>query len=526
MMLFGFAKGGCRSHRTILLYLIKRSPSISYSTRNITFATIMEILITIVCYFTLLLIIAHFTGRKSHSDAAFFKGENKSPWYVVAFGMIGASISGVTFVSVPGMVRSADLTYMQTVFGFFFGYLVVAHLLLPLYYKLNLTSIYTYLDHRIGKQAYRTGSLFFLLSRLLGTAAKMYLVCLILYTYVFSSMHVPFWLIAVGSVTLVWIYTHKSGIKTIVWTDTLQTFCLIATLIYILIFTFDQLQLNGDNLVQTIASHPHSRMFVFDDWVSKQNFFKQFLSGIFIVIVMTGLDQDMMQKNLTCKNLKEAQKNMYCYGFAFIPLNLLFLCLGVLLLILAQQMNLQLPMANDDILPLFATQGHLGSIVTILFTIGIIAASFSNSDSALTAMTTSVCIDLLETDKKEEAKALRWRNRVHLGLSALLALSICLVNLINDKSVIDTIYIIASYTYGPLLGMFAFGLFTRRQTVDRLTPFIALAAPVLCYLIDFWVSRQTGYKFGYELLMLNGALTFLGLYLASFKKKELSLSQS
>ena len=467
----------------------------------------MRILVTIICYFAVLLLIARLTGKgkKSSSDAAFFRGENRSPWYIVSFGMIGASLSGVTFVSVPGMVRSMDMTYMQTVFGFFFGYLVVAHVLLPMYYRLNLTSIYSYLGTRIGVQTYRTGAFFFLLSRMLGTAAKLYLVCLILHTYVFGHMGIPFWAIAAGSVALVWVYTHKSGIKTIVWTDTMQTFCLIAALISIIYFTM-------------IGNSPHSRIFVFDDWMSRQNFFKQFLSGIFIVIVMTGLDQDMMQKNLSCKNLREAQKNMYCYGFSFIPLNLLFLCLGILLLTLAGQMNLALPEVNDDILPLFATQGYLGQTVLVLFTIGIIAAAFSNSDSTLTAMTTSVCVDLLRTDSDVEEVALRRRGKVHITLSVILVFFICLVEALNSKSVIDAIYIIASYTYGPLLGMFAFGLFTRRRTRDRWVPFIAVASPILCYALDRFVMQSYGYKFGYELLMLNGMLTFAGMYALSSKE--------
>lgn len=427
----------------------------------------MMILATITCYFTALLLISRITGYKSDSNAAFFKGENKSPWYVVSFGMIGASISGVTFISVPGMVRGMDMTYLQTVFGFFFGYMIVAHVLLPLYYRLNLTSIYGYLGTRIGIRSYRTGSFFFLLSRMLGTAAKLYLVCLILHTYVFQELHVPFWVIAVGSVTLVWIYTHKSGIKTIVWTDTLQTFCLIAALLFIIYFTIQKLDIGFNGIIQAIQESEHSRIFVFDDWISRQNFFKQFFSGIFIVIVMTGLDQDMMQKNLSCRNLHEAKKNMYCYGFSFIPLNFLFLCLGILLLALAGKMQLELPAMNDDILPMFATQGYLGQAVLVLFTIGIIAAAFSNSDSALTAMTTSVCIDLLNTGKNTEEISRRKRKIVHLLLSALLAFFICLVEMLNNKSVIDAIYIIASYTYGPLLGMFAFGLFTRKVTTKK-----------------------------------------------------------
>lgn len=481
----------------------------------------MMILATITCYFTALLLISRITGYKSDSNAAFFKGENKSPWYVVSFGMIGASISGVTFISVPGMVRGMDMTYLQTVFGFFFGYMTVAHVLLPLYYRLNLTSIYGYLGTRIGIRSYRTGSFFFLLSRMLGTAAKLYLVCLILHTYVFQELHVPFWVIAVGSVTLVWIYTHKSGIKTIVWTDTLQTFCLIAALLFIIYFTIQKLDIGFNGIIQTIQESEHSRIFVFDDWISRQNFFKQFFSGIFIVIVMTGLDQDMMQKNLSCRNLYEAKKNMYCYGFSFIPLNFLFLCLGILLLALAGKMQLELPAMNDDILPMFATQGYLGQAVLVLFTIGIIAAAFSNSDSALTAMTTSVCIDLLNTEKNTEEISRRKRKIVHLLLSVLLAFFICLVEMLNNKSVIDAIYIIASYTYGPLLGMFAFGLFTRKHTNDRLVPYIAIASPLFCYIADWWVNKEFGYKFGYELLMLNGALTFAGLMALSRKENRL-----
>ena len=477
----------------------------------------MMILLTIVCYFATLLLIARFTERRGGSDAAFFKGENRSPWYIVSFGMIGASISGVTFISVPGMVRDMDMTYMQMVFGFFFGYLVVAHLLLPLYYRLNLTSIYSYLKERIGIQSYRTGSIFFLLSRMLGTATKLYLVCLILHTYIFKDMGIPFWLIATVAVGLVWVYTHKSGIRTIVWTDTLQTLCLIIALIYITFFVTDALGLGWNNVVQTIAQNEHSRLFAFNDWMSSQNFFKQFFSGVFIVIVMTGLDQDMMQKSLSCRNLREAQKNMYCYGFAFIPLNLLFLSLGILLLLLAQQMNLALPTTNDDILPMFATQGYLGQVVLVLFTIGIVAASFSNSDSALTAMTTSVCIDLLDTAKENKEVARRKRERVHITLSILLILFICSIEALHSKSVIDAIYTIASYTYGPLLGMFTFGLFTKRITKDQWVPLIAILSPILCYLLSELTEQQTGYRFGYELLIANGALTFAGMYALSTK---------
>ncbi|SHF42451.1 Na+/proline symporter [Bacteroides luti] len=477
------------------------------------------ILLTIALYFGILLIIARITGRKGGSNAAFFKGENKSPWYIVSFGMIGASISGVTFVSVPGMVRGIDMTYMQTVFGFFFGYLIVAHVLLPLYYKLNLTSIYTYLGTRIGNRAYKTGASFFLLSRLVGAAAKLYLVCLILYTYVFQHWNVPFWSIAAVTVFLIWLYTKKSGIKTIIWTDTVLTFCLLAALILIIVETAQILHLDFGGVVSTIQHNEHFRIFEFNDWQSRQNFFKQFFSGIFIVIVMTGLDQDMMQKNLSCKNLKEAQKNMYCYGFSFIPVNFLFLCLGILLLVLGQSMNLTLPALADDILPMFAAQGYLGPSVLVLFSIGIIAASFSSSDSALTSLTTSFCVDILGIGKESEEVATRKRRRVHFGMSIALVLVIIIFQIVNNKSVIDAIYTIASYTYGPLLGLFAFGLFTHLQPRDKYVPYVAVASPVICYTISSLVEQHTGYKFGYEMLMFNGTLTFAGLLLISQKNK-------
>ncbi len=477
---------------------------------------IMLVILTIIIYFALLFIIAKVVGKNSHSNSAFFKGENKSPWFIVAFGMIGASISGVTFVSVPGMVQHIDMSYMQMVIGFFFGYIVVAELLIPLYYKLNLTSIYSYLGNRIGPKAYLTSSAFFLVSRMLGTAAKLYLVCFILQDFVFKDeLSLPLWAIAAGAVFLVWLYTYQSGIKAIVWTDALQTLCLVLALIAIIYSVVKQLHLNVPDTIQLIKESPKSKIFIFDDWMSKQNFFKQFFSGMFIVIVMTGLDQDMMQKNLTCKSAKEAKKNMYTYGFSFIPLNYLFLCLGILLVILAAQLQIELPSKSDDILPMLATGGYLGTGVTILFTIGIIAAAFSNSDSALTSMTTSVCIDILKTDKLPENKALRKRHIVHIILALCLILCICFVDILDSPTVIDTIYLIASYTYGPLLGIFSFGLLTKRTTRDKIVPYIAIASPILSYLINSIIFKQFDYKMGYELLMFNGFLTFVALYLFS-----------
>lgn len=476
------------------------------------------ILITIIIYFGILLLISRLTA-KSHSDNdAFFRGNRQSPWYIVSFGMIGASLSGVTFVSVPGMVKSIDMTYMQTCMGFFVGYLIIAHVLLPLYYKLNLTSIYSYLGQRIGNSSYKTGASFFLLSKMLGAAARLYLVCIILQHYVFDAYNIPFAVTAVGTVLLIWLYTHKSGIRTIVWTDSLQTLCLLLALGLILFNVSETLNLSLSGIADTIRNSKESRIFVFDDWQSKQNFFKQFFSGIFITIVMTGLDQDMMQKNLSCRNLREAQKNMYCYGISFVPVNFLFLSLGILLMVAASQMNIAIPDKGDDLLPMFAAGGYLGYTVLVLFTIGIIAAAFSSADSALAALTTSFCIDILNTGKYGEEKAVRIRKITHLGICTVFVMCILAFEAIGSQSVIDTIYVLASYTYGPLLGLFCFGLFTKLKPNDKYVPAVAIASPVICYMIDYITFHATGYKFGYEMLMFNGLLTFSGLWLLSTAK--------
>ena len=476
------------------------------------------ILLTLLAYFGILMLIAKLTSRRADNDA-FFRGNRQSPWYVVAFGMIGASLSGVTFVSVPGMVRGIDMTYMQTCMGFFVGYLIIAHVLLPLYYKLNLTTIYSYLNERIGRYSYKTGASFFLLSKIIGAAARLYLVCLILQHYVFDDLHIPFSISVIGIVLLIWLYTRKSGIKTIVWTDSLQTFCLLAALGLILYNVGSQMNLGLGGMVQTVAESDYSRIFVFDDWASKQNFFKQFLSGIFITIVMTGLDQDMMQKNLSCRNLREAQKNMYAYGISFVPVNLLFLSLGALLLIFASQSGLALPEKSDDILPFFAAEGRLGFVTMIFFTIGIVAAAFSSADSALTALTTSFCIDILGVERTDEKDAEKTRKWVHFFISTVFIGFIILFKVANNDSIIDAIYTIASYTYGPLLGLFVFGLFTKMRPRDKYVPWVAIASPIICFAIYRAVHQATGYQFGYEMLMFNGLLTFVGLSLLSIKRK-------
>lgn len=482
------------------------------------------ILFIIAVYFGLLLFIAWLTGRKSSSNDAFFTGNRQSPWYIVSIGMIGTSLSGVTFVSVPGMVRSIDMTYMQTVFGFFVGYIIIAHILLPLYYKLKLTSIYSYLKDRIGHRGYKTGASFFLLSKSIGAAARLYLVVLILQHYVFDAFNIPFAVTVILSILLVWIYTFRSGIKTIIWTDTIQAICLIAMLVVIIWQVKDALGMSFVEMSTSVTNNPHFRIFEFNDWNSSQHFAKQFFSGIFITIVMTGLDQDMMQKNLSCRNLKEAQKNMYTYGFAFTPVNFLFLVLGILLLIVAEQKQIALPELSDDILPMFCTSGILGNSILIFFTIGIIAAAFSSADSALTALTTSFCIDILDIQNDSEKQAKRKRLMIHIAISIVFALIILVIKEVNNRSIIDAIYMIASYTYGPLLGMFIFGLFTKRLVKDKFVPYICIISPVISFGINYVVENTTDYIFGYEILMINAAITFFGMWLTSSNSRETSSS--
>ncbi len=467
------------------------------------------IIFLIVAYFALLVLISLLTSRNNGStNDAFFLGNRQSPWWVVAIGMVGASLSGVSFISVPGMVRGIDFTYMQTVIGFFFGYLVIANVLLPIYYKKDLTTIYGYLHERFGKKTYKTGAWFFLLSKIIGAAVRLYIVVLILQNLVFSAYGVPFWLTASLIVVMIWVYTSRSGIKTIVWTDTLQTIILVACLVLIIVQTFRVIDQPFAETISGIINSNHTRIFVFDDWQSKQNFFKQFFSGIFIAIVMTGLDQDMMQKNLTCRSLSDAKKNMYWYGISFVPVNFLFLSLGTLLLYMAAQQGIALPTASDEILPLFATE-HLGQLVSVLFVVGIVAAAFSSADSALTALTTSFVVDILEVDQKQdEVQSKRTRKIAHVAISTMFIFIIIAFRLLNNTNVIDAVYVIASYTYGPLLGMYALGLFTKHATYDRLVPYIAVLSPVLCALLDHVSSTYWSYNLGYELLMINGFITF------------------
>lgn len=473
------------------------------------------ILIIFGVYFGSLYLISHIVSKKSTDNDAFFSGNKKSPWYIVAIGMIGTSISGVTFVSVPGMVGKFDMTYMQMVFGFFFGYLAVAYILLPLYYRLNLISIYTYLEQRFGFYSYKTGAVFFIISRIIGSAAKLYLIALILQSLVFDQWNIPFEMTVSVIILFIWLYTRKSGIKTIIWTDTIQTICVIVAAILIIWQVSHLLNFNLSDIIQNIKTNPHSNIFIFE-WNSSQNFFKQFFSGIFIVIVMTGLDQDIMQKNLSCKNLKDARKNMLTYGFMFIPINLLFLALGILLLIFATKQGISLPIISDEILP-FLVNDYLGIGCLVFFTIGIIGASFANADSALASLTTSFCVDIINISSHDKEQATSIRKNVHIGMSITFLVAILMIHYIGQENVLNTIYKVASYTYGPLLGMFTLGLFSKIRVKDKYMPAVCLLSPLLCYIIEMSLSAFFNYKVGYEILILNGVLTIAGMYI--IKKK-------
>ncbi len=463
----------------------------------------------------MLIVIGALTSRNANNES-FFIGNRQSPWYVVAFGMLGASLSGVTFISVPGYVGDTQFSYLQLVLGYLLGYFVIANVLLPLYYRLNLTSIYTYLDGRFGHYSYKTGAVFFLLSRLVGSSFRLFLVATVLQITVFDAWRIPFVVTVLVTILLIWIYTNRGGIKTIIWTDTLQTATMLIAVVLTIYFIAKQMDLSFGSMVQTIRDSEYSKMWFFDDWNDKRHFLKQFFSGAFITIVMTGLDQDMMQKNLSCRNLADAKKNMYWYGFAFLPVNLIFLSLGVLLFIFAQQQGIAIPEQTDELFPIIATQGYLPMVVSIMFVLGIVAAAYSSADSALTSLTTSFTVDILNVKGKSEKEIRSIRRRVHIGISMLMAAVIMVFKAVNNESVISAIFTVAGYTYGPLLGLYAFGLFTKFQVRDKWVPLVALVSPILCYFLSkYSATLFNGYEFGFELLIVNGALTFLGLLLLS-----------
>ena len=478
---------------------------------------ILQVLAAMAAYFLLLLFVSRRSGSTNNNDT-FFRAGHSSHWGMVAFGMIGASISGVSLVSVPGWVGTTGMTYLQMCFGFILGYAAVAFLLLPLYYRLRLTSIYGYLGQRFGQRAHRTGSLFFIISKLTGAAARMYLACLVLHEFVVRPLGIPFPLTVLVPLLLIWCYTRRNGIAALVRTDVLQTACLLLSAAILLWAAADVLGLDLQGTITTIRRSPLSRVWEWDAQ-SPQAFWRQFLSGVFIVIVMTGLDQDMMQKNLTCRSLGEAQRDMCTYGLCFVPVNLLLLGLGVLLHSVCMAKGLAIPSRGDELLPTVIASGVLGAWVTIPFSIGLIAAAFSSADSALTSLTTSVCVDLLQLERKDtnEAQQSRQRSLVHICIVALFLACILVFYEVGSGSVIDLIYRLASYTYAPLLGLYAFGILTRRRPADRATPYVALATPALCAALDYLAPLYLNYHFGYELLMVGGALTFLGLWATSFR---------
>ena len=470
-----------------------------------------QIILLIASYFGLLILISYFTGKRSGNEA-FFKANKQSPWYVVAFGMIGASLSGVTFISVPGWIEASQFSYMQVVLGYIIGYLVIGTVLLPLYYRLNLTSIYTYLEERFGNFSYKTGASFFLISRVVGASFRLYLVANVLQIILFNELGVEFWQTVTITVLLIWLYTFKSGIKTIVWTDTLQTLFMLVAVGVAIYFVSDELNISEGNLLGYILDSDLSKIFFFDDYKSGTYFWKQFISGAFIAIVMTGLDQDMMQKNLTCRTLKDAQKNMFWFTIVLTIVNFVFLSLGLLLTVYAQQNGIDAH--KDDLFPILA-KNHLGFGVFVFFLLGLIAAAYSSADSALTSLTTSFSIDILDIEKKyDKDKQVKVRKQIHIFISFVLILVIVSFKyLIKDESVIAKLFVFAGYTYGPLLGLYAFGLFTKWQVRDKLVPFIAILSPVLSYIISVNSLKWVGFEFGFFILILNGLLTFLGLIL-------------
>jgi len=470
------------------------------------------ILLLIAAYFGVLILISFFTGKNS-DNAAFFKANRQSPWYIVAFGMIGASLSGVTFISVPGLIESNQFSYFQVVLGYTVGYMVIGLVLLPLYYKMNLTSIYTYLEERFGTYSYKTGASFFLLSRIVGASFRLFLVANVLQIILFDNLGIPFWATVMMTIALIWLYTFRSGIKTIVYTDTLQTLCMLIAVGVSIYYVSDDLGIQGSDLISHIAHSDLSKIFFFDDYKSADYFWKQFISGAFIAIVMTGLDQDMMQKNLTCRNLKDAQKNMFWFTIVLVIVNLFFMALGILLTEYARQNGIDA--FKDDLFPIIATQSGLGMGIATFFILGLIAAAYSSADSALTSLTTSFSIDIIDIEKRfSPAEQISVRKKIHIAISIMLILVIVSFKyFIKDESVIAKLFVFTGYTYGPLLGLFSFGMFSKWQVKDKLVPIIAILSPILSYIISINSLAWFGFEFGFFILILNGALTFLGLVL-------------
>ena len=466
-------------------------------------------------YFALLLVISYYTSKGADTNA-FFTANRQSPWWLVAFGMIGTSISGLTFISVPGAVGKTSFTYFQLILGHSLGYLTIALVLMPLYYRMNLISIYGYLEKRFGFWSYKTGSAFFLLSRTIGSAARLDLAVNVLQIAIFAPIGVPFVVTVFISIALIWLYTHRGGVQTIIWTDTLQTLFLLVALFITIYLVGQQMNMGFGDMIQTISDSKYSHMFEWD-WKNPHFFGKDFLAGVFIAIVMTGLDQDLMQKNLTCKSIGEAQKNMFWFYWVLLFINILFLSLGALLYIYAQANQIAIPTKTDELYPMLALGGQFGTLAAVTFLLGIIAASYASSDSALTALTTSFCIDFLSIEKFKEEKRIKIKHRVHLGFSLLFFVVIGLFHLFNNQELIAAVFNLAGYTYGPLLGLFSFGLFTKLQVRDKLVPIVCVGSPVITFILETQSQSLFG-GFGFAKLILNGSVCFLLLWLIREKK--------
>ena len=481
----------------------------------------LSVILTALAYFVVMFTVSWISSRNA-DNAGFFNGGRKAPWWIVAIAMLGAPMSGVTYVSVPGMVGvgGTAMGYIQMVLGFFVGYIIIAFVLTPIFFKMNMVSIYQYLDDRFGVSSHKTGAWFFFISKILGAAVRLFLVCVTLQLMIFEPLHLPFILNVVISMAIVLLYTFRGGVKSVIWTDTLKTVCMIVSIVLAIVFIAKDLGLNLSGVVQTVRESAYSKMFFFDDVNHPEYFWKQFLAGAFTVIAMTGLDQDMMQRTLSSRNAKDSQKNLITSGLLQIPVIFLFLCLGVLLYLFADQKGIS--EVGDTLFPAVATGGYLPAIVGVLFVIGLVSCAFAAGGSALTALTTSFTVDIIGTKGKSEEQVTSVRKKVHLLMAVLMAIVIFVFYLLNTKSAIDAVYKLASYTYGPILGMFAFGIFTKKKVNDKWVPLVAIIAPVLCFILQSNSERWFGgYKFSYELLLFNALFTILGLCLLIRRKKSI-----
>ena len=477
------------------------------------------VILTIAAYFLLLMLVGRLRSRGA-DNSTFFTGGRTAPWPVVAFAMVGAMISGVTFISVPGMVVGKGYAYLQMVLGFIVGYIVIAFVLVPLFYRRNLISIYGYLEERFGRGTYRTGAWFFFASKMLGAAVRFFVVCAVLQFLVFEPLGVPFIFNVAVTIALIWLYTVNGGVKTLIWTDTLKSFCLIASVVLCIYFVARNLGLDFGGMVSAIGSHPSSRMFFFDDPMAGTYFWKQFIAGVFMAIATNGLDQDMMQRNLACRDSRQSQKNMIVSGVSQFFVVALFLLLGTLLAIFLERNGIAVPEKTDDIFGLVATHSAMPAIVGILFVLGLVSAAYSAAGSALTSLTTSFTVDILGAHRsKADDELTRTRKRVHIGMSAIMGAIIVAFYYLSNQDAISAVYTLASYTYGPILGLFVFGLALGRPVRDRYVPFVCISAPALSWLTQWALARYAGYETSFELLLINAAFTFIGLFLLSIGHK-------